>query len=84
MSWSWEDHPTIDRTDNEAVNAQRKIQMDYRVRILWSKYAVCCETWEKRKKYKPLVREFLAFRKSSNIPSFWITVPIHGNLQGIS
>ena len=62
----------------------KKYQIDSRVWILWSKHAACCETWEKRDKTRAASRVFSAFRKSSNIPSVWITVPKHGNPFGIS
>ena len=46
-------------------NILKKYVMMFRVWILWSRHAGCCETWEKRKKIRAARRVFLAFRKSS-------------------
>ena len=57
----------------------KKYIMVFHVWITWS-----CETVEKRKKTQAARRVFLAFRKSSNIPSVWITLSKHGKPLGNS
>ena len=41
---------------------------DFRVRILWSKHAGCCETWEKRKNKHEQLAECFSFSKVEQHP----------------
>ena len=53
---------------NEMLKELKKYQMVFRVWILWSKHAGCCETWEKRKKNTSRQASVFSFSKVEQHP----------------